>query len=288
MGMHLVLTHEQADFDAVASACAVWSLDQRATPALPRRVNRNVRAFLTLYGEQLPFARVEDLSGEHVEQVTLVDTQSMPSLKGVTSSTQIHVVDHHPAEPRMSSDWSTHIEELGATTTILVGDLRQAGVELGLVEATLLLLGIYEDTGSLTYASTTPEDLMAAAWLLGTGANLSIVAEFLDPPLSPEQRTLYEQLLEGAESHTFHGSTVVVAGVKADGRIHEISSIAHKLRDVFDPAGLFVLVEMEGNVQMVARSSILTAVVTHGRRRPSSEINPSRPFDIRCSSCCQM
>lgn len=252
--MHLVLTHEQADFDGVAAACAVWLLDRRATPVLPRRVNRNVRAFLTLYGEQLPFARVEDLAGDPIDQVTLVDTQSLPSLKGAASETRIHVIDHHPADPKLSVEWSAHVQEIGATTTILVGDLRRAGVELGLVQATLLLLGIYEDTGSLTYASTTPDDLMAAAWLLESGANLSIVAEFLDPPLSAEQRALYEQLLECAETHTFHGLAVVVAGAKTDGRIDEISSIAHKLRDVFDPAGLFVLVEMEGHVQLVARS----------------------------------
>jgi len=33
-------------------------------------------------------------------------------------------------------------------------------------EATILGLGIYEDTGSLTHLTTTPDDLIAAAWLL--------------------------------------------------------------------------------------------------------------------------
>jgi hypothetical protein len=35
----------------------------------------------------------------------------------------------------------------------------------------------------------------------------------------------------------------------------EISTLAHKLRDLFDPAGLFVLVALNGMVQLVARST---------------------------------
>jgi tRNA nucleotidyltransferase (CCA-adding enzyme) len=38
--------------------------------------------------------------------------------------------------------------------------------------------------------------------------------------------------------------------------IEEISTLAHKLRDLFDPDGLFVLVALNGGVQMVARSTI--------------------------------
>jgi hypothetical protein len=53
-----------------------------------------------------------------------------------------------------------------------------------MVEATLLLLGIYEDTGSLTYSRTTSRDLRAAGFLLEQGANLGILNDFLNHPLS--------------------------------------------------------------------------------------------------------
>jgi tRNA nucleotidyltransferase (CCA-adding enzyme) len=59
--MHLVCTHEQADFDAVASLLGVRLLDPEAMPVLPRRVNRNVRAFVTLYGDHLPFVEFDEL-----------------------------------------------------------------------------------------------------------------------------------------------------------------------------------------------------------------------------------
>lgn len=253
--MHLVLTHEQADFDAVAACLAVHLLDESATPVLPRRLNRNVRAYLTLYGERLPFVAFEELGKRKIERITLVDTQSLPSVRGAHKKPQVHVVDHHPAGEQLSTDWTTHLEQVGATTTLLVEDLQRAGAALDQVHATLLLLGLYEDTGSLTYGGTTTRDLLAAAWLLEAGANLSLAVDFLNHPLSAEQRAVYERLLEAAESHSIQGLTVVIALAKADGMVDEVSTLAHKLRDVYDPAGLFVLVGLDADVQLVARST---------------------------------
>ncbi|HEX7973580.1 MAG TPA: hypothetical protein VF498_04155, partial [Anaerolineales bacterium] len=95
--MRIILTHEQADFDALASLLGAHLLDENAIPVLPRRSNRNVKAFLTLYGVELPFVDPRDLpTTEPIEAVTLVDTQSMVSIKGMSPSTQVQVIDHHP------------------------------------------------------------------------------------------------------------------------------------------------------------------------------------------------
>src|SRR3990172_6707534 len=253
--MHLLLTHEQADFDAVAALSAARLLDPAAVGVLPRRLNRNLRAFLTLYGDRLPLIEFDDLKRETVERLTLVDTQILPSIRGWGERTAVHVVDHHPRSPASPSTWSTHIDEVGATTTILVEALEEAGTALDLVGASLLLLGIYEDTGSLSYPGTTSRDARAAAWLLENGASLTIAADFLNHPLSPAQRELYDQLLESAESLTVHGLSIVIASAQAPGMTDEISTLAHKLRDLFDPAALFVLVALDGHIQMVARST---------------------------------
>ena len=53
--MQVILTHENADFDAIASLLAAHKLYPNAHPVLPHRVNRNVQAFLGLYGPGLPF-----------------------------------------------------------------------------------------------------------------------------------------------------------------------------------------------------------------------------------------
>jgi tRNA nucleotidyltransferase (CCA-adding enzyme) len=253
--MHLILTHEQADFDAIASLLAANLLNREGIAVLPRRLNRNVRAYLTLYGDRLPFVEFEDLPRDPVESVTLVDTQNMPSLKGFQADTKVFVIDHHPLNPELPNAWTTHIEETGATATMLVEGIQDLELELDLVSATLLLIGIYEDTGSLTYGGTTPRDVRACAWLLDHGASLKIASDFLNHPLSAEQQKLYDLLFESAETFSFHGMTVVIAHGSAKGFVDEISTIAHKLRDIFDPIGLFVLVGLNEHVQLVARST---------------------------------
>ncbi len=253
--MHLVCTHEQADFDAVASLLGVQLLDPEAMPVLPRRVNRNVRAFVTLYGDHLPFVEFDELPRSRVERLTVVDTQSSPSIKGVRADTKVHLIDHHPPSDDMDPTWTAHIEEVGATATLLVKEIQEVGRNLSPVQATLLLLGIYEDTGSLSYASTTPRDVRASAWLLERGADLNLVGEFLNHPLSNGQRDLYDRLLENIETHEYHGLSIILACGEVRGLVEEISTLAHKLRDVFDPDGLFVLVGLNGSVQLVARST---------------------------------
>jgi tRNA nucleotidyltransferase (CCA-adding enzyme) len=253
--MKVILTHEQADFDAVGALLAARLLDSQARAVLPRRLNRNVHAFLTLYGDRLPLISFEDLPREKIDQVTLVDTQSLPSLKGLEREAAVHVVDHHPVVPTLDQAWSKRIEGVGATTTMLVEDLEENGAQLDPVEATVMLAGIYEDTGSLSYAGTTARDVRAVAWLLEQGASLTLAADGLHHPLTAGQREVYDRLLEAAETILVHGVSIVVACAEARGLGDEVSVLAHRLRDLFDPAGLFVLVGLDGHVQLVARSS---------------------------------
>jgi tRNA nucleotidyltransferase (CCA-adding enzyme) len=253
--MHLILTHEQADFDALASLVGARLLQPRALAVLPRRLNRNVRAYLTLYGDKLPLVEFGDLPRGKLKSITLVDTQALPALKGFTADTQVRILDHHPKTSELDPSWTVQLEEVGATTTLLVEAIQEAGIELDLVAATLLLLGIHEDTGSLTYTSTTPRDVRACASLLELGASLSVAGDFLDHPLSNGQRRVFAGLLESAETHALHGLHVVIATADGGDLIDEVSTLAHKLVDVFDPDGLFVLVALDDCVQMVARST---------------------------------
>jgi len=253
--MHIILTHEQADFDAIGALLGAALLNESATPLLPRRTNRNVRSFLTLYGADLPFMDARDLPAESIDQVTLVDTQGLITLKGITSKTRIHVVDHHQARPDLSEEWTVTTDRVGACTTLFVECLMEHNGALSVIHATLLLLGIYEDTGSLTYASTTQRDARAVANLLEMGASLRIASEYLNPPLSTEQRRLYDRLLVSAETHVIHGQNIIIARASAEEITEEISSVAHKLRDLLDPDALFLLANTIEGIRLVARST---------------------------------
>jgi tRNA nucleotidyltransferase (CCA-adding enzyme) len=253
--MHIILTHEQADFDALASLLGAYLLDESAIPVLPRRMNRNVRAFVTLYGAELPFVEARDLPNEAVESICLVDTQSMVSVRGVGEDTRVHIVDHHPIRADIPPAWTISSEDVGATTTIFVEDLQERDGDLSMIHATTLLLGIYEDTGSLTYTRTTARDLHAASYLLEQEANLRIASDFLNHPLSAEQQKLYDTLRQHLETYHIHGHTVVVACGSAPSMDEELSTVAHKLRDLLDPDALFMLITTRAGVQMIGRST---------------------------------
>lgn len=253
--MHVILTHEHADFDAVASLLGAALLMPDAVPVLPRKVNRNVADFLTIYGGQLPFVEAETLPRRRIEWATLVDTQSAQYPRGTVRETRIQVIDHHALTREDVEPGAYWGGETGACTTLLVEEICRRGVDLAPIEATLLLLGIYEDTGSLIYAGTTPRDLQAAAWLMEQGANLEVAADFLHHPLSPAQRELYDRLMENAETHEFAGHVVVIAAAEAPDFDDELSTVAHKIRSLLEPAALFMLVDLGEYIQMVARST---------------------------------
>jgi len=232
-----------------------YFLDPNSIPVLPRKINRNVRGFLTLYGAELPFVELRDLPLEAIETITLVDTQTMTTLKGVTSQTKVRVIDHHPLREDIPTDWNITLSATGANTTLLIELIRGQEITFTPVQATLLLLGIYEDTGALTYTRTTPRDLQAAAFLLEQGASLSVLANFLFHPLSDDQMKIFHQLQSNYQTVNIHGHRIVLAKAEIGNLEAELSSIAHKLRDVLEPDALFVLVQTKSGIQMIARST---------------------------------
>jgi tRNA nucleotidyltransferase (CCA-adding enzyme) len=253
--MHIILGHENADFDAIAAALAAHKLNPGALPILPDRLNANVARFLALYRTPLPFVPRDDIQPAQVDQITLVDTQRIPPNKGYPTSVPVHIVDHHlpPRDLLPHEDFSG--DDVGAATTLLVEQLQAQSIPLTPIEATLLALGIYEDTGSLVYGETTPRDIHAAGWLVERGAVLDNVRRFLEPPLSDEQQALLETLVTTAESRTIQGYTVVVASATLDSYMNELSSVAHRLRDTLDPTALFLLVQMPSALHLVCRST---------------------------------
>ena len=253
--MKVILTHEQSDFDAVAALLAAWLLDDSAKPVLASRLNRNVRHFLNLYGAELPFIEPRDLANFNIETVTLVDTQSLVTLKGITQQTNIRVIDHHPRREGIPDNWQCELEKTGSCTTLLVEKLQDHLNSLTMIQATLLLLGIYEDTGSMTYASTTARDIRACASLVEVGGNLRIVADYLNPALTDAQKVLTDRLLASSQTHLIHGKAIMIACADATDMREEISSVAHKLRDLLDPDGLFILVKTSEGIRLVARST---------------------------------
>ncbi|ABU58546.1 MULTISPECIES: CBS domain-containing protein [Roseiflexus] len=235
--MELILTHSNTDFDALASQLAATRLYPGALAVLNPQLNENVREFAALHREELPFVRMGDLPREPVTRLILVDTATVPRLPllGDTPIPTI-IIDHHRPERDLAPHEEVIYADTGATTTILVQRLMEHHLPLTSVEATLLLLGIYEDTGNLSLPGTRAVDVACAAWLLECGARIEAVGEFLRRPLSSVQEQVLHQLEQTMRLEEISGWTALFAWARVDGPVPELSSLAHRLRDLYAPA----------------------------------------------------
>lgn len=257
--MDVITTHLNADFDALASMAAAKKYYPDALIVFPGSQERSVRDFLATSQTIPDIKKLKDIDIKDITRLIVVDANS-PGRIGRFSELLnkkemvLHIYDHHP---QLNEEMKSHkkvIEHVGATTTIFTEMLIKDKIPVTPAEATILMLGIYEETGSLLFPSTTVRELKAAAYLLKKGANLNIVSDFITKELEPEQIDLLNELIQSAEEHIIHGIRIKVACASREDYIGDIASLAHKIRDIGNVDAIFLLVMMENRLQVIARS----------------------------------
>jgi tRNA nucleotidyltransferase (CCA-adding enzyme) len=256
----VIATHGNTDFDAYASLHAARHLFPHAVAALPSVLNRNVREFARLYADELPAVEAARLERDAIRRLIVVETvqaSRLGELEEVALDPAVEkaVFDHHPGE---LPDWvpaaDAVLSQDGALTTTLVGILAERELPVGEIEATAFALGIHEDTGSLTYPTSTQRDADALAWCLRHGARQDLIAAYLHTPLSQPERDLLDAMLDALETRSVDGVDVHLTALSWPSYVEGISNLAHKLVDLADAQAFVALVEMDGRVFAVVRS----------------------------------
>ena len=256
--MDLIVTHTGADFDALASLVAARKLYPSARIAFLGTQEENIKQFLRDFGTRLKITGSRGIEREKIKRLIVVETSSVSRLgpfKNFFQDTalEIHIYDHHPPEKDIPAKKFVY-KEVGATTTILTDILRRKKIKLTSLEATLFILGIYEDTGSLSFPSTTLSDRKAIRFLIRQGANLGLVTKYLSFPLNHDQVTILKDLVHSLETHYFHGLKIYIANAASPKYVGDIAVLAHSLREMENLDAIFILVKMEDRIQLVARS----------------------------------
>jgi len=256
--LDIVTSHNSLDFDGLASMVAANKLFPAAVPVISGTLSKNVRQFMGLYKDSLVFRTPNEIDLDAVERVILVDTRNLArlgSLKVLAEREYEYIVfDHHPDGPCDVYGIINEVHMVGAVTTVLVEKIQQEDIMLTPFEATILALGIYEDTGSLLFTSTTYRDAEAVAYLLRQGADLSVVASFVEEPFSQEQRQLLQKLLANVKRYRINGLDIVLTTGTEKGFIAGLDVVTHHLLEMEVCDALFVAVIMQGKAQVVARS----------------------------------
>ncbi len=257
--MEVIATHGNADFDGLASMVAARKLFPEAKLVLPAGGQEAVRNFLAVH--DLDISKLKDIDLSQVTRLVLVDTQEpdrIGTLKSCAENPAVEVVvfDHHPEPDSSLVDRSKQsiIESVGATTTLLIEQLRRRHIPVTPFEATVMALGLYEETGSFVFASTTSRDFEAGAFLVAAGADLNVVAEVLHQPLDPDAVALLNDFLDHSEVHYLEGRKVLVATSTVDRCRGEAAGVVHRLADLQGVDAVIVAVMMEDRVQVIGRS----------------------------------
>jgi len=260
--MDVVATHVNADFDSLGSMAAARILYPGAVLTFPGSQEKSVRRFLlesSFYA--LDVVKAKRVNLDEISRLILVDVSSRSRIGRFSKllnrpGVEVIVYDHHTSEQDAVEASAGRVEQVGATTTLMVEEIKKRNLPISDDDATLMILGIYEDTGGLSFPSTTPRDLEAAAFLLSNGADLSAVSQVLTPELTPEQAALLGELMKNQKTYAFHGVNVTISTADRDKYIGDLAVVAHKMRDMENLDALILLVRMDNRVHLVARSRI--------------------------------
>ncbi len=144
----------------------------------------------------------------------------------------------------------------GANVTLLIEIIKEKEIRISSDEATIMCLGLYEDTGSFTYPSTTERDFSAAAFLLSRGANLNIVSDLIARELSPEQVGLLNDMIQAVTRYYISGIEVVVTIVTLEKYMPDFAFLVQKMVKMENLDAIFAVARMEDKIYIVARSRI--------------------------------
>ncbi|MCL1986157.1 MAG: CBS domain-containing protein [Betaproteobacteria bacterium] len=256
----LITCHTNADFDAFASLIGAAVLYPGAILLFPGTQERAVHLFFHEHANFMyNFKDVKGIDFKKISHLVLVDCRQYARVPHVGELLQrpdvtIDVWDHHPDSPDDVQSHSIHTAAVGATVTLLLEEIRRQGLSLCCEDASILGLGLYGDTGSFMFSSTTVRDFLAAAVLREHGMDMELVRELTGNELTSLHVQVLNDLLESASAYHLNGVSVAVAEASLDSYLGDFAPLAHKLMEMERFEVLFALGCMGDRVQVVARS----------------------------------
>jgi tRNA nucleotidyltransferase (CCA-adding enzyme) len=264
--VEILATHLGADLDAFASILAAQKLHPQARLFFPGSRAESVRRLVDS-GLFAGFAELEarEVDPAAITRLILVDVRQRGRIGTVATwldanpGIEVVAYDHHPdAEGDVPIAFGVVDPAAGSTATLMAELFRQRGLPLSDLEASLLLCGLYEDTGSLTYATAGARDLEAAAWLLGQGGDLAVVRRFALHSLDRERLGHLHQILESLEIHPLAGHRVGVAALDLPDRVEDLAPLVSRALEISGLRLLFGLFgeAARGRVSVIARGDL--------------------------------
>lgn len=260
----LITCHSNADWDALSSMIGLSLIYPDAYLIFPGSMEKPLLRFFDECAQHLfAFKSPKDIDPDSVRLVVVADTRQysrIPHMKDFLHRSDVlfHVWDHHP-EPEAGDAIKAASVNCGATgssCTLVCRELESRRIPISCEMATILGLGIYGDTGAFTYASTTPEDYRAAAWLRERHMDLPFIADLVRHDLTAVHVRALNSLIDSAAVHEVNAYHVVMAEAATENFLEDFAYLAQKFMEMEPCHVLFALANMDDKVQLVARSRV--------------------------------
>ncbi len=260
--MEIITGHVNSDFDCLAAMIGAKKIYPQATLVLHGTLADNVRDYLKNEWDNLyQFAAIKDIDLEKVTRIIIVDTRQENRIDKLAECLQnpgidIHIYDHHQAS---ETDIKGHYEvvlPVASCVTIFVQIFQEKNISLTPKEATLMALGLYEDTGYFLHSNIGPEDLQAGAWLLKYKPNLDTVRHFLAHDLTPSQVEMLNELHKNGANYTINATRVTITSLVLPEFVNGFADLVRRLMLMDNLDVLFGLIMMEDKLYIIGRSRI--------------------------------
>lgn len=260
--MNIVITHINPDFDAIASAYAAYKLYNCNHIALCSNMENNVYKYIEDNEFKINIKQYNDKTYKEITKIDnliITDCNQKARLGKLAClldiAENIIIYDHHNKNSCDIETDNKNIYEIGAVTSLMVEILQNKNIDISKEEATFLALGIYEDTGLLTFSKTKEKDALSLAYLISKNADTTLANDYIQRELSNIQVMLLNELLLNLSIITIGGVDVAYSFATVDEYIDEAALITHKLMAIEGLSSLFTLISTGGRLVLIGRSN---------------------------------
>lgn len=261
MSEKILIGHSVNDLDCMGSLVLALHIYPGYKAVRSGRLHPGAQNLFTLFRDKLNFLVPRDLKEMTVSEMVVLDTRKLARIQ--------EFLDMLESPPARITVWDHHINEecdiagaeliqmaTGSNTSMLAQELMKRGGSLTSEEATIALVGIYADTGGFSHDNLCPEDFQAAAWLLGMGANLTLVRKLTSRMQYDHQHELFHRILGRLETKDINGQKVRVAYLELDNQVPGLAAVVELVMEVEDCDALFVTfrIERENSHLIIARA----------------------------------
>ncbi len=255
--MEVIVGHENLDFDALGSMVLARYLHPGARLVRVGGLEGRMREVVELFADHLALLEEDEVDPDEVVRVVVCDTarpERIGPFKGLVGKVPFVVYDHHPRAPGDLPASGGAVRPFGSAVAVIAEIMRARGVAPQPGDATLAYAGLMEDTGGFTYPGTTPVDLEVGAWLLEHGAGLNAVREWVRSHPDPQARAMLAVLMEHLRVLQRGGLRIALTWAEHEGYVPALAPLAHTLIDLYEVDAVFMVLQLDGQTLVIARS----------------------------------